>query len=180
MKVYTRTGDKGPTSLVGGARVKKNHQRIEAYGSVDETIAFIALLLDTLQNPIHKTFLLKAEANLMTIASILACNDSAILSQLPQISEKEVFEIEREIDELDSQLTPLTNFVLPGGAIPISTCHVARTVCRRAEREVIRLGEIEEVDSLIIKYINRLSDYLFVLSRKIHSELNVDEIIWKP
>lgn len=180
MKVYTRTGDKGTTSLVGGARVKKNHQRIEAYGSVDETIAFIALLLDTLQNPIHKTFLLKAEANLMTIASILACNDSAILSQLPQISEKEVFEIEREIDELDSQLTPLTNFVLPGGAIPISTCHVARTVCRRAEREVIRLGEIEEVDSLIIKYINRLSDYLFVLSRKIHSELNVDEIIWKP
>lgn len=180
MKVYTRTGDKGTTSLVGGARVKKNHQRIEAYGSVDETIAFIALLLDTLQNPIHKAFLLKAEANLMTVASILACNDSAILTQLPQISEKEVFEIEREIDELDSQLSPLTNFVLPGGAIPISTCHVARTVCRRAEREVIRLGEIEEVDSLIIKYINRLSDYLFVLSRKIHSELNVDEIIWKP
>lgn len=180
MKIYTKTGDKGSTSLVGGVRVKKNHQRIEAYGSVDETIAFVALLRDSLVSTLHARYLLQVEENLMRISSLLACNDESLIKQLPTIQEEAVSILEKEIDRMDLQLKPLTNFVLPGGAVPISTCHVARTVCRRAEREVIRLSELEPVDELIIKYINRLSDYLFTLSRQLHSELNVEEMIWKP
>lgn len=180
MKIYTKTGDRGSTSLVGGARVKKNHQRIEAYGSVDETIAFVALLRDSLVSTIHAPFLLQIEEKLMTISSLLACNDENLTKQLPAIREESISLLEKEIDRLDLELKPLTNFVLPGGAVPISSCHVARTVCRRAEREVIRLAEQEPVDELIVKYINRLSDYLFTLSRQLHSELNVEEMIWKP
>lgn len=180
MKVYTRTGDKGLTSLVGGARVRKDHQRIEAYGSVDELIAFIAFLRDNLKNEVHRDFLLWTEDRLMVVSSILACNDDAIIKQLPQISEEDILKFENEIDRMDLTLSPLTHFVLPGGMPVISACHIARTVCRRAEREVIRLGEQENLDYLLVKFINRLSDYLFTLSRTLHRELNVDEIIWKP
>lgn len=180
MKVYTRTGDRGLTSLVGGSRVKKDNQRIEAYGSLDELIAFIAFLRDNLTKPTHRDFLLWSEDRLMIVSSILACNDESILTQLPHISEEDILKIENEIDRMDLDLKPLTHFVLPGGHPAISACHMARTVCRRAEREVIRLGEQEQLDYLLVKFINRLSDYLFTLSRTLHRELNVDEIIWKP
>jgi cob(I)alamin adenosyltransferase len=180
MKVYTRTGDKGLTSLVGGARVKKDHQRIEAYGSVDELISFIAFLRDQVPETNHADFLLWGEDRLMVVSSILACNDEAILNQLPAISDQDIVKIENEIDRMDLILSPLTHFVLPGGALPISSCHIARTVCRRAEREIIRLSDQDHVDLLLVKFVNRLSDYLFTLSRCLHRELNVNEIIWKP
>ena len=168
------------TSLVGGTRVKKDHQRIEAYGSVDEVIAFTASLRDQILESMHSGFLLWIEDRLMVISSILACSDKSILEQLPSISEEDILKIESEIDRMDLDLRPLTHFVLPGGALAISACHIARTVCRRSEREVIRLADLEEIDYLLVRYLNRLSDYFFTLSRTLHRELNVDEIIWKP
>lgn len=181
MKVYTKTGDKGSTSLVGGQRIRKDHQRIEAYGTVDELISFIANLIDHLPDSNeHKNSLIVIEDHLMIASSILASNSKEILDMLPKLSDDDVIFLEKEIDKMDLKLEPLKNFVLPGGSLMISSCHMARTVCRRAEREVIRLLEAEEVDYLIIRYLNRLSDYLFTLSRILHKQYNIEEKIWKP
>ncbi len=179
MKIYTKTGDKGSTSLVGGQRVKKSHQRIEAYGSVDELIAFTAHLRDNLSHELYGDKLLHIEERLMVVSSILACEDSAFLTQLPSLTEENIRFLELEIDTMESKLEPLKNFVLPGGHPNISLCHITRTVCRRVEREIIRLMDEVELDGILVKYINRLSDYLFVLSRYLHLELNVKEIPWK-
>lgn len=179
MKVYTKTGDKGITSLAGGKRVRKDSQRIETYGTVDELIAFIANLIDHLESGNNKNFLIDVEDKLMIASSILSANDKEILDKLPKLSDDNIKDIENEIDKLDNDLRPLRNFVLPGGSKSISACHMARTVCRRAEREIIRLSEIEEIDYLIVRYVNRLSDYLFTLSRMLHVEYDIPERIWK-
>ncbi len=179
MKIYTKTGDKGSTSLVGGQRVKKSHKRIEAYGSVDELIAFIAYLRDTLENSHYKALLLEMEDRLMVISSILACEDESFLKQLPHIHEEDIVSLEKEIDQMDADLIPLRNFVLPGGHPTISLTHVVRTVCRRVERELIRLMDEVPINDLVLKYLNRLSDFFFVFSRHLHRELDVPELPWK-
>ena len=180
MKIYTKTGDKGTTSLIGGKRVAKYHQRIEAYGTVDELISNIGLLRDQDIDQETKHFLVNIQDKLMNCASILAadCSDCKIL--IPKILPEDIYTIELEIDRMDNLLEPLTSFVLPGGHPIVSLCHVCRTICRRSERIIIKLTEDTPVPEDLVIYINRLSDFFFVLSRKIAKELNVEQIPWKP
>ncbi|AMM50179.1 cob(I)yrinic acid a c-diamide adenosyltransferase [Rufibacter sp. DG15C] len=181
MKIYTKTGDKGETSLIGGTRVKKSHVRIEAYGTVDELNAFIGVVRDQEVNQKRQALFSEIQDRLFTIGSTLATDpgkDTKI--QTPDLQEEDIQFLEKEMDALDQNLPPLRNFILPGGHVAVSFCHVARTVCRRAERLSIALQEDSPVDDLIIKYLNRLSDFLFVLSRAISQELGAQEITWKP
>ncbi len=180
MKVYTKTGDKGTTSLVGGSRVSKGHIRLEAYGSVDELISFIGLLRDQEFEESYKQQLITIQSDLMTCSSHLASDSKELVAQLPIIDNEDVKAIESYIDDIDNQLPPLKSFILPGGHTTVSYCHVARTVCRRAERIIINMSADYEVNPLILKYVNRLSDYLFVLGRKLSIDLDVNEITWKP
>jgi cob(I)alamin adenosyltransferase len=180
MKIYTRTGDKGKTTLVGGKQVVKTHIRIEAYGSVDELIAHIGMLRDMLSDEVLKSRLLDIEDRLMTCAAILAtdCEDCRVT--IPEIREPDIKGLETAIDEMESALPVLSSFVLPGGHVVSSQSHIARTVCRRAERQIIRLSTELFVPETVIKYINRLSDYLFVLSRKVLRDFHKEDIPWKP
>ncbi len=180
MKVYTKTGDNGSTSLISGKRVPKYHTRIEAYGSVDELMAFNGLLYDYVGDTQVKTFLLEVQDRLMTSATLLAadCNDCDF--KLPIITENDVLAIEKEIDQMELGLPPLTHFILMGGHPTISYCHVTRTVCRRCERLALKVHHEEAPCELVVKYLNRLSDYYFVLSRKLTKDLKIDEIPWKP
>lgn len=180
MKIYTRTGDKGRTTLVGGKPVLKTHIRIEAYGTIDELMAHIGMLIDMSDNGNIKERLLGIQDRLMTCAAILAadCDDCQI--KIPEINESDIKELEIAIDEMESELPALSSFVLPGGHIITSQCHIARTVCRRAERQIIRLSTELFVPDTVIKYINRLSDYLFVLARKILRDFNKEDTPWKP
>ena len=178
MKIYTKTGDKGSTSLIGGRRVPKDHPRIEAYGTIDELMAFTALLMDTYHNPEKTQFLLWIMDRLMTIASLLASDGP--VEGLPRITLEDIQRLEQEIDVAEDILPELKSFVLPGGHPAVSMCHVTRTVCRRAERMVIKVAEEFRTDELIISFLNRYSDYLFILSRLITSELDIEEITWKP
>lgn len=180
MKIYTKTGDTGKTALIGGMRVLKADPRIEAYGTIDELIAFTGLLRDGLVNPDIKSILLKVQDRLMVIASLLAAQDEASARALPQLKEQDVVVLEKEIDRMEEHLEPLRSFVIPGGHPLVSHCHICRTICRRAERRVIILPGTLSSFALIIKYLNRLSDFLFVLSRLISKELQVEEIPWKP
>jgi cob(I)alamin adenosyltransferase len=180
MKIYTRTGDKGKTTLVGGTPVSKTHARIEAYGSVDEVIAHISLLRDLTGDTGLKNYLLGIEDRLMTCTAILAadCEDCPV--KIPELRDEDIRSLEEAIDEMELKLEPLNSFILPGGSSISSQCHVARTVCRRAEREIIRLSAELFVPDTVIKYINRLSDYLFVLSRKVLRDSGLNDIPWKP
>ena len=178
MKIYTKGGDQGETSLYGGRRVLKDNLRIEAYGTVDELNAFIGLLAANVKEA-HADFLLKIQNNLFNCGSSLAADPLKKLDT-PSISEKDIGQIESEIDNMTSRLEPLKYFILPGGSQEISYAHMCRTVCRRAERRVISLNREEEVDPLIIKFLNRLSDYFFVLARKICSDQGHEDIPWKP
>lgn len=179
MKVYTKTGDKGTTALISGRRVVKHHHRIEAYGTIDELMAFTGVLHDQLIDKHDKATFINIQDCLMTSASILAadCDDCDI--ELPEIKENDIAFLEEKIDEMDKDLTPLMNFILPGGHTTVSFCHVARTICRRAERLVNRVNEEEGHCHMVLKYLNRLSDYFFVLSRKLAKDLKVEEIVWK-
>jgi cob(I)alamin adenosyltransferase len=177
-KIYTRTGDEGQTSLIGGMRVPKNHPRIEAYGDVDELKSWIGLIRDQEIDIIHKKVLIEIQDRLFTIESHLAAGAPELIANLPQISEKHAGKLESEIDRMNETLPPLSNFILPGGCQAASMCHVARTICRRAERRIISLGEEAPVNPQIIQYINRLSDYLFVLARGITQESNGTESPW--
>ena len=179
MKIYTKTGDTGETSLFGGKCVAKNHSRIEAYGTVDELNAYIALLLDYTIEIEDKKNLLLIQAKLMTIASILATEKKQLLEKLPKIKDGDVEILESEIDRMENDLPELKSFVLPGGHIAASHCHIARTICRRAERRVISLAYEVDIDTLLIKYLNRLSDYLFTLSRFMLNHFNIKEVEWK-
>jgi cob(I)alamin adenosyltransferase len=178
MKIYTLTGDDGTTSLSGGRRVPKQSLRVEAYGSVDELIAWIGLLRDHKENIKRKDLLIYIESQLMMCAAGLAYDSQNSLSRkiLPQPDCLSL--LEKEIDKMEEALPPLKNFILPGGNILVSYCHIARCVCRRAERAVLRLKEAEETPEIITKFLNRLSDFLFVLSRKIGLELDCEEIKW--
>ncbi|HEU4574220.1 MAG TPA: cob(I)yrinic acid a,c-diamide adenosyltransferase [Chitinophagaceae bacterium] len=182
MKIYTKTGDKGTTSLIGGTKVPKSHLRIEAYGTVDELNAHIGLCRDILADEKSRKTLLEIQDRLFTIGSSLACDPiKEPKLRLPDLKEADISLLENEMDKMDEVLPPMKNFVLPGGHPTISQLHIARCVCRRAERCCVRL-ELEslEVEHIILKYLNRLSDYLFVLSRYATHLLQSEEIPWKP
>ena len=178
MKIYTRKGDAGTTSLIGGTQVAKFHYRIDAYGSMDELNAQVGMLRDSIDDEKIREFLYGIQNKLFTIGSILA-SDGRNQMKLPEIEEKDVQEIEEAIDEADQELPPLKNFILPGGHPVVSYCHIARTVCRRAERKTVQLNENERVNPLIITYLNRLSDYFFMLARLTAKRLGVEEVTWK-
>jgi len=169
VKIYSLTGDDGTTSLAGGKRVAKHSQIIEAYGSIDELIAWIGLLRDHKENIQRKDMLIYIQNQLMS-----CINTNNILPDEDCLNI-----LESEIDKMEATLPPLHDFILPGGDILISYCHITRCVCRRAERAVVKLNETEKMPPIVIKFLNRLSDYLFVLSRKIASELDIKEIKWK-
>ena len=178
MKIYTLTGDDGTTSLSGGRRVPKHSLRVEAYGSVDELIAWFGLLRDHKENLNRKEHLIYIQRQLMSCAAALAYDRENINSRKLIPDAECISVIEKEIDRMEETLPPLKNFILPGGNILVSYCHIARCVCRRAERAVLRLNQTEESPEIVNKFLNRLSDYLFVLSRKISFELDSEEIKW--
>ncbi|MCK8493513.1 MULTISPECIES: cob(I)yrinic acid a,c-diamide adenosyltransferase [Spirosoma] len=181
MKIYTRAGDTGQTALIGGRRVSKADLRIDAYGTVDELNAWIGLVRDQPINSQRKEFLKEIQDRLFTIGAELATDpEKAPKRPVPSIVANDVFLLEQAMDTMDIDLPELRSFVLPGGHESVSFCHLARTVCRRAERMVIRLNEEFLIDNLVIQYLNRLSDYLFVLCRKMSYELDVEEVSWKP
>jgi cob(I)alamin adenosyltransferase len=180
MKIYTKTGDSGKTSLLGGRRVSKAELRIDAYGTVDELNSYIGLLRDQDVNKKRETLLKEIQDRLFTIGATLATEPGKENVKKPDLHEEDLDLLENEIDEMESQLPQLRHFILPGGHQTVSFCHIARTVCRRTERCVIDLMEIEHVDEIIVKYLNRLSDYLFVLGRIVAQELGVEEVTWKP
>lgn len=178
MKIYTKRGDKGETSLLTGTKVPKFHIRIDAYGTVDELNSFVGLLRDKLQNEELKSTLLIVQNNLFVIGSQLA-TDKEVVKNIPEIDEHDVVFLENTIDNMEKTLDPLTSFILPGGHELVSLCHVARSVCRRAERLAYKISTKEKVNLLIIKYLNRLSDFLFVFSRVIAKDLKIVEIKWE-
>jgi cob(I)alamin adenosyltransferase len=180
LKIYTKTGDTGTTSLLGGARVSKAHVRIEAYGTVDELNSHIGLLIDQPVNKSRGTFLKEIQDRLFTLGAVLASEPGKDSIVKPDLFESDITMLEEAIDKMNALLPALKSFILPGGHQSVSFCHIARCICRRAERITISLNEIQPVDPLSIKYLNRLSDYLFVLSRKMTVELNVDEVKWEP
>ena len=179
-RVYTKTGDKGETSLIGGTRLPKQHIRIEAYGTVDELNSFIGVVRDQGIDEHSKTVLIEIQDRLFTLGSLLAADPEKNKMKLPEIIEGDILFLEKEIDKMDEVLPEMKHFVLPGGHQAVSFCHVARCVCRRAERATLKLAENEKVEEIIYKYLNRLSDYLFVLSRKLAHDLKVEETPWKP
>lgn len=180
MKIYTKTGDKGTTALFGGKRVSKADLRIETYGTVDELNSYVGLVRDQPVNQNRKNILVEIQDRLFTIGSILATEPGNTKVKIPFLLPEDITVLEKEIDAMDAMLPPMKYFVLPGGHQSVSFCHVARTVCRRAERLVIALDTQEKVDAIVIQYLNRLSDYLFMLSRKMSAELNAEEMPWKP
>ncbi len=188
MKIYTKTGDAGTTSLIGGKRVKKNNLRIESYGTIDELNSYIGLIKD--QEGIgnsDKDSLLKIQNELFTMGAMLATapeketlkNGKERLT-IPKINEQSILFLEDEIDKMDKNLPQMTHFILPGGHQTVSFCHLARCVCRRAERLIVELNDKEKVSNKILIYLNRLSDYLFTLARKLTNDMQVEEIKWIP
>ena len=180
MKIYTKKGDNGTTGLIGGTRLPKHHIRIESYGTVDELNSYIGLLRDLILDPAIIADLLEIQDRLFTIGSHLAADPVKSKMELPNLFEADVTFLENQIDAMDAELDPMKFFVLPGGHPSVSHCHIARCVCRRAERLVSHLSENEPVEELISSYMNRLSDYLFMLSRKLTKDLGAEEIPWKP
>lgn len=181
MKIYTKTGDKGTTALIGGTRVSKSHLRIEAYGTIDELNSYIGLVRDQEVNQKRLDILKEIQDRLFTVGSTLATDpDKNTKMATPDLHPEDVTLLEQEIDKYTAEVPPLRAFILPGGHQSVSFCHVARCVCRRAERLAIGLQEVSPVDDLVIKYLNRLSDYLFALCRVMTHELGAEEITWKP
>jgi cob(I)alamin adenosyltransferase len=181
MKIYTRKGDDGTTGLLGGVRVAKHHARIEAYGNVDELNSYLGLLRDLLPGSPHSDLLLAIQDRLFTIGSHLALDPShAGKMQLPQLNSADVEALEKAMDAMDEKLPPMKNFVLPGGHPTVSHVHIARCICRRAERSIVFLNEQSALEPLILEYMNRLSDYLFTLSRMVSAENNALETPWIP
>jgi cob(I)alamin adenosyltransferase len=180
-KIYTKTGDKGTTSLLGGEKVSKSSERINAYGCVDELNSFIGLLKDNESVEARiKQQLYWIQEQLFSLGSLLAAGNNFKGFELPQVTSTEITQLEQWIDQYDSKLPPLKNFILPGGHTSVSLCHVCRTICRRAERSVISLSESEMVDSGNIVFLNRLSDYFFMLARKLTFDLKIPETPWVP
>ncbi|WP_103070755.1 cob(I)yrinic acid a,c-diamide adenosyltransferase [Aquimarina sediminis] len=187
MKIYTKTGDKGTTALFGGTRVPKHHIRIDSYGTVDELNSHIGLIRDQKVDNITKNTLINIQDKLFTVGAVLATDpEKAILKNgekrlnIPTINIEDIELLEKEIDKMNESLPPMTHFVLPGGHQTVSFCHIARCVCRRAERLATALHEITPFEEFTLQYLNRLSDYLFVLARKLSHDLKADEIEWIP
>ena len=178
MKVYTKGGDKGLTSLIGGTRVPKSHVRIEAYGTVDELNSWIGLIRDQEIANVNKETLIEIQDRLFTIGSSLASDPEKSKMKIPDLHESDVTLLEERIDAMNEELPEMRFFVLPGGHTTVSYCHLGRCVCRRAERLAIALSEDSFVADLVIKYLNRLSDYLFVLGRKLSQDLKAKEQPW--
>ena len=179
-KIYTKTGDAGNTSLIGGTKVPKSHIRISAYGTVDELNAFIGLLGDQLSDIHSREMLREIQDRLFTIGSSLACDpEKEIAMQIPDLKESDILLLENEIDTMNEKLPEMKSFILPGGHVAVSTAHICRTVCRRAERIIVELDSIQPLGQpLIVKYINRLSDYLFVLARYLGLLFGTEEVKW--
>ena len=180
MKIYTKTGDIGETSLFGGRRVLKSELQIESYGTVDELNSWIGLVRDVTANTDTCDLLKEIQDRLFTIGSMLAADSEKQAAKAPDLHESDIEHLEKAIDAMDSRLEPLRHFVLPGGHLHVSYCHIARTVCRRAERLVVALHQTSETHPLVIKYLNRLSDYLFTLSRMMAKYLGAEEVNWLP
>lgn len=187
MKIYTKTGDKGTTALFGGTRVPKHHLRIESYGTVDELNSHLGMLRDQKIDEHSHNILLKIQDKLFTIGAILATDpEKATLKNgkqrldIPKISSEDIELLEKEMDQMNEELPPMTHFILPGGHQTVSVCHITRCVCRRAERLASALFDSEPFDGKVLKYLNRLSDYLFVLARKLSKDLQANEIQWIP
>ncbi len=180
-RIYTKTGDHGTTGLIGGTRVPKNHLRIESYGTVDELNSFIGMLADRLEDTHSINTLREIQDRLFTIGSSLASDPNKNLKmKIPALHEQDIVLLENEIDSMESKLEPMKSFILPGGHITVSSAHIARCVCRRAERCCVALQENEPIEPLVLKYLNRLSDYLFVLARYASHLLGAKEIPWHP
>lgn len=182
LKIYTKTGDGGKTSLIGGSKVPKSHIRIESYGTVDELNSYIGLCNDHISDAASKTMLKEIQDRLFTIGSSLACDpDKEPLMKIPDLKPEDVELLEKHIDSMNEILPLMKSFILPGGHIAVSHLHVARCICRRAERICVHMQEEQLfIDPLVIKYINRLSDYLFVLARYVGHLNNAEEIKWQP
>lgn len=181
-RIYTKTGDKGNTSLIGGTKVAKSHIRIESYGTIDELNSFIGLSTDHLTQDHSIKMLREIQDRLFTIGSSLACDpEKEPGMKIPDLKSEDIILLEKEIDQMDGQLPAMKNFIIPGGHPAISTLHIARCVCRRAERICVLMQEEQLfVDPLVIQYLNRLSDYLFVLARFTGHLMHIEEIPWKP
>ena len=180
MKVYTRKGDEGKTGLIGGTRVPKFALRIDAYGTVDELNSYLGLLRDKAVDESAKLMIITIQDRLFTIGSWLASDPEKGKMQLPEILKEDITLLEEEIDKMDEELEPMRFFVLPGGHETVSFCHITRCVCRRAEHLVTELNEESKLNPLIMAYLNRLSDYLFVYGRFVSAKLGAEEIPWKP
>jgi cob(I)alamin adenosyltransferase len=180
MKVYTKKGDSGTTQLIGGTRVSKSTLRIESYGTIDELNSHIGLIRDQEINPAYKKQLIEIQDRLFTIGSSLAADPGKSAMKTPDLLDSDVLLLENWMDEMDKLLPEMKFFVLPGGHSTVSYCHIARCICRRAERVIVTLKESDFVAELVYKYINRLSDYLFVLSRKLAQDLQAVEVPWRP
>lgn len=181
-KIYTKTGDKGSTSLIGGVRVPKNHIRIESYGTVDELNSYLGMVRDMANDVLINEWIHEVQDRLFTIGSVLATNpDKEVKMKLPDVHEADVIFLEQKIDEMNESLPEMRSFILPGGNLAASTAHVARCVCRRAERICVAMQqENEVVPELIIQYLNRLSDFLFVLARFITHNNGAEDMPWRP
>ncbi|WP_347924910.1 cob(I)yrinic acid a,c-diamide adenosyltransferase [Pontimicrobium sp. SW4] len=187
MKIYTKTGDKGKTVLFGGTKVPKHHIRIESYGTVDELNSHLGLVRDQDIDKHSKKILATIQNKLFTVGAILATDpEKAVLKSgkerlsIPKISNEDIELLEQEIDNMNEALPPMTHFILPGGHQTVSFCHIARCVCRRAERLAAALNDLEPFQPETLMYLNRLSDYLFVLARKLSKDLQADEVQWIP
>jgi len=179
-KIYTKGGDYGKTSLTGGTRVDKYDLQVEAYGSIDELKSYLGLIYDYADDMMSKRNLLMIIEKLFIAESLVSADSPKSLAKLPQLTEEDVEFLERDIDRMNKVLPPLTAFILPGGHPMVSHCHIARTICRRAERACLRYGADKDLPEFVGKYLNRMSDYLFVLSRYTAKLLNVDELLWQP
>lgn len=180
-KIYTKTGDKGTTALIGGSKVSKAHVRIETYGTVDELNSYIGLCRDLMVEEKHKADLQKIQEQLFTVGAILACDpDKNIKMTIPEMQDSYITALEGTIDEMETVLPPMKSFILPGGHLLVSHLHIARCICRRAERCCVQLNETSGVDPLILIFLNRLSDYLFVLARYTAYLNNIADIPWMP
>ncbi len=179
--VYTKTGDRGTTSLIGGTRVAKNHYRLEAYGTVDELNTFIGMIRSYEVDEVTEKQIIDIQHKLFVIGAYLATDSNVTdLRDKLDYDESIIEGLEKEMDRMESELPPMKFFVLPGGHPGVSYCHISRTVCRRTERRILAMAEETEVNPWVIKYVNRLSDYLFVLSRHLSKHYNINEIPWVP
>lgn len=178
MKIYTKTGDRGETSLIGGSRVPKYHDKVEAYGTIDELISHLGLIRDLCEEKEQKDLLLIIQERLFTASSHVASDSVKAFDKMPKLYEKDITLLEEKIDQMNEKIPALTQFILPGGHVLASHTHIARTICRRAERLTLKIQSKENFNNMVFKYLNRLSDLLFVLARKFAHDLGSGDVVW--